>query len=183
MTYERKSYYVATHTAPPLRIEASGSKASQHERLAMTRRPSRAAGRASRSAYTIATGAPQVISHRLTRMAMHGMNPSAKDRREMHMMGAEKVNAFSQGWQAMLMQMMFAQQAWWQNWFTMWTRPSTFTQPMSMHAAATRGNREMAQAMAKVADAGLAPVSRQVASNVKRLGTSARPTNPFHLGR
>jgi hypothetical protein len=43
----------------------------------------------------MSAAAAQVIAIRTTRMAAHGANPSAADKREMHRMGAEKVDAFS----------------------------------------------------------------------------------------
>ena len=43
----------------------------------------------------MSTAAAQVIAMRTTRMAAHGANPDAADRREMHRMGAEKVDAFT----------------------------------------------------------------------------------------
>jgi hypothetical protein len=51
---------------------------------------------------TLAT--PQVMAHRLTRMAMAGPLPSARDQREFNLMGQEKVQAFQQSWAAMWMQ-------------------------------------------------------------------------------
>jgi hypothetical protein len=54
--------------------------------------------RRSRNATSFATkaaeisfAAPQVIAHRLTRMASSGSNPSARDRREFQQMGMEKL--------------------------------------------------------------------------------------------
>ena len=52
-------------------------------------------------AMQMSTAAAQVIAIRTTRMATHGLNPSAADRREMSLMGAEKVDAFSRAGQAL----------------------------------------------------------------------------------
>ena len=49
----------------------------------------------------MSTAAAQVIAIRTTRMATHGLNPNAADRREMTLMGAEKVDAFSRAGQAL----------------------------------------------------------------------------------
>jgi hypothetical protein len=49
----------------------------------------------------MSTAAAQVIAIRTTRMAAAGLNPSAADRREMSLMGAEKVDAFSRAGQAL----------------------------------------------------------------------------------
>ena len=45
--------------------------------------------------------APQVVAHRLGRMALSGPKPSLKDQREFHRMGAEKIAAFGEAWQAL----------------------------------------------------------------------------------
>ncbi len=52
-------------------------------------------------AIQMSTAAAQVIAIRTTRMAAHGLNPNAAERREMHLMGAEKVDAFSRAGQAL----------------------------------------------------------------------------------
>ena len=49
----------------------------------------------------LAVAVPQVVAHRLTRMALAGPVPSARDRREFQAMGQEKVHAFCQSWFAM----------------------------------------------------------------------------------
>ena len=51
-------------------------------------------------ALQMSSAAAQVIAIRTTRMATHGLNPNAADRREMTLMGAEKVDAFSRAGQA-----------------------------------------------------------------------------------
>jgi hypothetical protein len=140
---------------------------------------------------TIATGAPQVIAMRVARMAAHGMNPSASDRREMHRMVAEKKSAFGESWIAMGMQAMRMQQALWQSmwrpfmqpwWLTPmrgFTWPTTpgaamtaWTRPARSHQAALAST--MGRGLAQVAAAGLAPVGRRVRGNVKRLGAKRR---------
>ena len=52
-------------------------------------------------AFQMSSAAAQVIAIRTTRMATHGLNPNAADRREMRLMGAEKVDAFSRAGQAL----------------------------------------------------------------------------------
>src|SRR3954451_15627057 len=49
----------------------------------------------------LAFAVPQVVGHRLARMALAGPLPSARDRREFHGMAQEKVHAFWQSWFAM----------------------------------------------------------------------------------
>jgi len=43
-------------------------------------------------------GNPGVVAHRVVRMALAGPSPSARDRREFHLMGAEKLAAFQESW-------------------------------------------------------------------------------------
>ena len=52
-------------------------------------------------AVQMSTAAAQVIAIRTTRIAAAGLNPTAADRREMTLMGAEKVDAFSRAGQAL----------------------------------------------------------------------------------
>ena len=49
----------------------------------------------------LAVAVPQVMAHRMTRMAMAGLLPSDRDRKEFALMVAEKESAFIEGWQAM----------------------------------------------------------------------------------
>jgi hypothetical protein len=59
------------------------------------------------------TASGQVIGHRVTRMAVAGPKPSARDRREFTRMGSEKLQAAGQSGWAMAAQM---QTAWWRSW-------------------------------------------------------------------
>ena len=59
----------------------------------------------------LAWAAPQVVAHRLTRMANAGSQPSARDRHEFARMGHEKVLAFAQSGMAFWMQMLRQQYA------------------------------------------------------------------------
>jgi hypothetical protein len=118
--------------------------------------------------WDIALAAPQVISHRTTRMALAGHLPSARDQKEFHLMGAEKLEALGESALAMMMQLWQAQQhaalalmsAWWkpQAWFDAgpWLR-----------------------ALPGVTAAGLKPVHKRVTANAQRLSraglASARP--------
>ena len=47
---------------------------------------------------------PQVIAHRVARIIIAGGSPSARDRRELHRMGAEKILAANEAWSAMAIQ-------------------------------------------------------------------------------
>jgi len=54
--------------------------------------------------------APQVVALRTARMLTAGINPSARDRRELERMGTEKVLAFWESMNAMGLEMAKAQQ-------------------------------------------------------------------------
>ena len=49
----------------------------------------------------LALAVPQVVAHRVTRMALAGAFPTARDQREFRQMGAEKMAAFTESWNAM----------------------------------------------------------------------------------
>ena len=68
-----------------------------------TRRPRKTPSIA-RQAAELAVAVPQVIAHRLTRLALAGPAPSARDRKEFRRMGAEKAAAFAESWNAMARQ-------------------------------------------------------------------------------
>ena len=59
----------------------------------------------------LAFAVPQVVAHRVTRMSIAGPSLSERDRKEFQRMGAEKMAAFSESWNAMIMQALRANQA------------------------------------------------------------------------
>ena len=46
----------------------------------------------------LAWAVPWVVPHRMARMALAGAPPSARDRREFQLMGAEKLAVFQESW-------------------------------------------------------------------------------------
>jgi hypothetical protein len=56
-------------------------------------------------ALELAMTAPQVMSIRLMNMALAGASPSARDHREFHLMGAEKLVTFYESWNAMWLEL------------------------------------------------------------------------------
>ena len=67
--------------------------------------------RLARKSMDLAIAVPIVMTHRLTRMAIAGRAPSARDRKEFDGMVKEKGAAFRASWSAMAMQAFRAQQA------------------------------------------------------------------------
>ena len=109
----------------------------------------RSASPLARQAGELAFAVPQVVAHRLTRMALAGPVLSARDRREFHGMAQEKVHAFWQSWFAMGWAMLQAsQQAW---------------------IAALQGARVPLLDAEAVLAKGLAPVHRRATANARRL--------------
>jgi len=141
----------------------------------------------------MSTAAAQVIAMRTTRMAAHGPNPNAAERRELHRMGAEKVDAFTRTGMAlatgaMPLMLGMAMQAW-RSWFDLWaaaTRlgasrsiPQTMARQQQlagvlMRGAAAAGHGATSAATARLAHRALAPVHRKATANAKRLARKAR---------
>ena len=141
----------------------------------------------------MSTSAAQVIALRTTRMAAHGLNPNAADRREMHRMGAEKVDAFSRAGNALAtgaMPLLFgmAMQSWRTglDLLTASTRlaasrgvPQSMARQRQfadtlMRGAAAAGHGDTVAAAARLAHRALAPVHRKATANAKRLSKKAR---------
>lgn len=103
----------------------------------------------------LAFAAPQVIAHRLTRMALAGPTLSARDRKEFASMVMEKQAAAAQAWMGM-----FAEGVRFQRQFAV--SLLTFASPRQ-HAARAR------IAASRIASTGLAPIHRKAVANAKRL--------------
>jgi hypothetical protein len=114
-----------------------------------------------RQALGLSLAVPQVVAHRVSRMAAVGATPSARDRREFALMGAEKVAAFYESWAAMGLAAMQAQQRMWTSMmFAPWGRPPS--------------NSALANQTLRILGQGLAPVHRRAVGNAKRLGRTKR---------
>lgn len=123
------------------------------------------ARRLSAQSAELALAVPQVMAHRLARMAAAGHQPDARDRREFQRMGAEKVAAFTASWMAMGAEMWRIQQqgallmmrAWSNPWLVRWPSPGG-------------ESRRMQNAALGIVSKGLAPVHRAATGNARRLG-------------
>lgn len=112
----------------------------------------------------LAVAAPQVVAHRIARMAMAGPTPSKRDREEFNRMVAEKQTAFAESWQAMATQTIRANQALasafllsaWSAGF--WSKPST-----------GRAAAQVQSAALGILGKGMAPVHRKAVANARRL--------------
>lgn len=127
-----------------------------------------------------------VINHRLTRLAFAGPNPSARDRREFHRMGQEKLEAAAESWTAMTLRTMSSGPQIGMQVFQYWLRtmqsyaglaarpPATYAAAHTAWlGAAMQGSSTLARqnmdALATLAQHGLKPVHRRATANARRL--------------
>ena len=113
----------------------------------------------------LAFAVPQVVAHRMTRMALSGPRLSARDRKEFELMLAEKNSAFTDSWQAMAAQTARSQKALAASFFQSLLSMSRGGRPASPASAA-----QLQRAALEVLGKGLAPVHRKAVANAKRLG-------------
>jgi hypothetical protein len=107
--------------------------------------------------------APQVVAHRMLRMANAGSSPTARDQREFQRMGAEKTAAFIESWNAMAMEAFRVNQAlttsllhsFWRGWLR--------STPSAGSAA------QWHNASLRILGKGMDPVHRRAVANAKRL--------------
>jgi hypothetical protein len=109
---------------------------------------------------------PQVVAHRVGRMATAGPAPSARDRKEFQLMGAEKTAAFYESWAAMGWAAMKAQQSMATSMMRSLTVMPTLGRPLPGLPSSTA----LAHHTLNVLSRGLAPVHRRAVGNAKRLG-------------
>jgi hypothetical protein len=108
---------------------------------------------------------PQVIAHRVARIMIAGGSPSARDRRELHRMGTEKILAANEAWSAMAIQTVLENQklalSFMQSlWFPWAQRQSAALQ--------------LSNAALDVLGKGMAPLRRRALANAKRLARISR---------
>lgn len=120
-----------------------------------SRRSKRGQGALAAQATELALAVPQVVAHRVWRMATAGPRLSERDRREFKRMGSEKSAAFFESWSAMGWHVWrLQQQAWWS---------------MFGIGASPWVGQGAQRAATAVMGTGLAPVRRRAVANAKRL--------------
>jgi len=112
----------------------------------------------------LAFATPQVMAHRLTRMALSGYPLSDRDRKEFTRMIAEKHAAFQESWTAMFMQTALANQALAASFFR-----SFLTMPPGKRLSVAKSAAQIHRATLGVLNKGLSPVHRKAVANAKRL--------------
>lgn len=135
----------------------------------MTRRTLNTAATLGRKTMETAMAAPQVVAHRMGRLASAGVHPSRRDQKEFVGMVAEKQQAFVQSWMAMANETLRLQQQIWAAFWVVSLTPWPHKQAASLTAA-----RRMQSAAVAIAEKGLSPVHRKAVSNAKRL-SKVRP--------
>jgi hypothetical protein len=113
----------------------------------------------------LAFAVPQVVAHRVTRMAASGPKLSARDRKEFERMVAEKNSAFGESWNAMAVQAVLANQALAASFFKAFLAVARGKKPSAARSAA-----QLQRAALGVLGKGFAPVHRKAVANAKRLG-------------
>jgi hypothetical protein len=123
------------------------------------------------AAQTIELGVavPQVIALRAARIAAAGASPAARDRKEFYRMGAEKIAAVNEAWNAMAVQAFWANQklavSFLQSLWFPWVRPNFSAKPAS---------GRLTSAGLDILGKGIAPIRRRAVANAKRLGRPRR---------
>ena len=121
-----------------------------------------------RKSAELAIAAPQVISHRVARIALATPTLSDHDRKEFQMMVHEKHTTFAESWNAMAMQMIRTNQTLAASLLRVFLNPTLH----HMSSAATVAVH-VHNAAIDVLSAGLAPVHRIATSNARRLVRTA----------
>ena len=130
----------------------------------MTSRATRKTKAITTKAAELAVAVPQVVAHRVARMAIAGPTLSARDRKEFNLMIVEKKAAFAQACQAMAIQTMRANQALAVSFLrSMWS-PSFWGKTSARRSAA-----QVQSATLGILGQGLAPVHRKAVANARRL--------------
>ena len=111
----------------------------------------------------LAWATPQVMAHRITRMALSGPTLSARDKKEFDLMSAEKVAAFTESWNAMAMQALQSQRA-----MAMGLLGS-FWSMSAARAPSVHSVEDLQRAALDVLAKGMAPVHRTATANARRL--------------
>jgi hypothetical protein len=117
-----------------------------------------------RQSTAIALSAPQVVAHRLAQFARAGAFPSVRDQREFSRMSAEKVEAFYESWNAMLVQSWHIQQE-----LGMAALHALCFPWQARTLDPARHMLTLQHATARIVSKGMAPVQRRTVANARRL--------------
>jgi hypothetical protein len=136
----------------------------------MTLRRSRSSRTLAARSAELAWAVPQVVGHRLAGMADSSAWKTARGRKELVRMVAEKQAAFGESWQAMALQALRSQQS-----LAALMRTATLSPSRrKSNASALALQMELQRAALAVLGQGLAPVHRRAVANAKRLAKRRR---------
>ena len=114
--------------------------------------------------FELGIAAPQVIAHRIARMAAAGTSLSAHDRAEFNRMCLEKLAAAHEAWAAMAAQGLLEYQklgvGFMQSLWFPWMRPAPTVKSVS---------KELTRIALGILGSGIAPVHRRAMANARRL--------------
>ncbi|WP_018714784.1 polyhydroxyalkanoate granule-associated phasin [Brachymonas chironomi] len=119
----------------------------------------------------LSAATPQVIAHRVGRMATSGIAPRADDLQEFNRMYVEKVAAFSESWQAMGLQAMQSQFRMMSTWMGAFARPGNWMHPWAGNAQLSE---QWQKSMLDIMSSGMKPVHGRAVANARRLGGRRR---------
>jgi hypothetical protein len=107
---------------------------------------------------------PQVIAHRLLRIAAAGSAPSVRDREEFYLMGAEKMVTFFESWNAMLLELFRANLE-----LSLSSTRSFWLAWSGVTPSSRAASRHFQRIALGVLHQGVAPIHRRAVANAKRL--------------
>jgi hypothetical protein len=117
----------------------------------------------------LALAVPQVVSHRVARMAKANPLSGVHDQQEWLVMITEKQVAFAQAWMAMATEAAYVQQQWLLACAQWWWHP----RPPGRHAP-RKFARHMGRAALRIAQGGIAPIHQRAVANARRLSRRRR---------
>ena len=134
----------------------------------MKKRSHSSASRVASRLAQLSSDVPQVVAHRVSRMATSGPMPSARDRREFTDMVVEKPMAFAHSAVNMWMAGLQVQQTFWVSLSRAMLQPPWLS--LQAHADLIHG---AGQGGWFVLDQGIGPIQRQASANARRLNRRA----------
>lgn len=112
----------------------------------------------------LAVAVPQVVAHRVTRMALSGPKLSDRDRKEFQRMVAEKSAAFTESWSAMATEALLANQA-----LAGGMLRSLLSGAGGRRSSAASAAAQLQRSALGILVKGVTPVHRKAVANAKRL--------------
>lgn len=130
----------------------------------MTTRVSRKNNQLAVKSAELAMAVPQVVAHRVARMALSGSSPTARDIKEFDRMSQEKMSAFMESWSSMTFQTWRVYQQ------VAFSAFQSFWYPIfGLRKPRQSTSSLMNNALPNILMKGMLPVHRRAVANAKRL--------------